>query len=62
LLQKIIASKAIKTITKTSVVEITIIKKRIEKNLNSKKIKTSSNLTRIKTKIATTKNKKLLKQ
>jgi len=52
---------AIETITKTSVIKITIVKKN-KRNLNSKKIRTNLSLTRIKTKIVTTKSKELLKQ
>jgi len=64
LFQKTIVSKVIEIIAKTNIAKITIIKKKIEKNLNSKKIKTSlsSNLTKTKIKIAITKNRKLLKQ
>jgi len=63
LFQKTIVSKTIETIAKTSIAKITIIiKKRIEKSLNSKRIKTNLSSTRIRTKIATTKSKKLLKQ
>ncbi len=64
LLQKTIVSKTIGIITETSVVEITIIKRKIEKNSNSKRIKTSSSSssTRTRIRIATTKSKRLLKQ
>jgi len=64
LFQKTIISETIKTIAETNIVKITIIKKKIEKNLNLKKIKTNSSLNSTKTKIKTviTKNKKLLKQ
>jgi len=64
LFQRAIASKTIETITKTNIVKITIIKRKIKRSLNLKKIKTnlSSNLTKTITKITITKSKKLLKQ
>jgi len=64
LFQRAIASKTIETITKTNIVKITIIKRKIKRSLNLKKIKTnlSSNLTKTRTKITITKSKKLLKQ
>jgi len=53
--------KAIKTITKTSVVKITIIKKKTKRSSNLERIKTNLSSTKIRTRIATTKSKKLLK-
>ncbi len=56
--------ETIKIIAKTSIAKITIIKRKIRKSLNSKKIKPSlnSSLTRIRIRIATTKSKKLLER
>jgi hypothetical protein len=48
--------------TKTNIVKITIIKKKIERSLNLKRIKTSSSLTKTRTRTTITKNKELLKQ
>ena len=56
--------ETIKIIAKTSIAKITIIKRKIRKSLNSKKIKPSlnSSLKRIRIRIATTKSKKLLER
>jgi len=64
LFQRAIASKTIKTITKTNIVKITIIKKKIKRSLNLKRIKTnlSLSLTITKIRITITKSKRLLKQ
>jgi len=64
LLQRAITLKTIEIITKTNVAKITIIKRKIKRSLNLKKIKTSSssNSTKTKIKIAITKSRKLLKQ
>ena len=64
MLPKTIVSITIKIIVETKVAKITIIEKKIEKNLNLRKIKTrtSLSLAKIKIKIVITKSKRLLKQ
>jgi len=60
--KKAIALITIKTIAKTNIVKIIIIKKNIKRNLNLERIKTkiNSSLTRIRRRIIIIKSKRLL--